>query len=1179
MQITVTCPHCEERFHVDADLRGKRMRCPQPLCRAIFEVPRETEKPPPTAPSAGVITGSVTDLIPLLPADFAEPVKAREPVAKKAPRPASQEPVVRKPSVTPAPAPEAPSDFPDDFPGDDDVLGGDPAVVEGPQEIGPGTWEAPPIRGMAEEPAPVTTMVASPPAEPVRVEAPAAGHGARRRAMLVFGVIAVLGIGAGTVGWQMVENVRAGSEADRFKQVQELYDKHEFAEANVALNKLMKDFPDSRDTRKYRLLAELISVRGDAEDAHGVAELRPALDRVLQFLSINQQEPPLKQYHADVWSTLEQVAKQLANEADAQHDADALKWARQAAAEADKFEPPADVDAKARKRDLEARFGRIATALTAHAQRQAVIAAVKQRIEHATAAGVKEARALVAAAGLQGDTELAGLLNDLVAAHRAAVKYEPAGATTQSVAIDDDALPGLLPMPFLKRGKNGRAPGGVALAMARGVLYAFEPAHGDFRWSRRVGIDTSVLPLRVPADPITPELVLVLSSDSRSVTALVAETGAVVWQHTLPQPCTGQPVLVGRSLLVPTIAGRIDEVEISEGRLLGHYDLRQRLSVGGAQQPGTSLVYFPGDDFCIYVLDANRRTCEAVLYSNHPAGSLRGVPILVRGRPLAKDAEPIKGLSGWMLLCQAKGNDAVEVRPFELPIRDPDQAPAAPIHIPGLSWFPPYHDAEKLAVATDAGLLSLWGIQKKGNRGDPLLFRLLNHDYAAGGGPGRAQVVHADVDSYWMLSGGRLHRLNNVFRPDSGPDLIAAWPQPPLLGSPLHPAQHHRDTAGRSHLLLATLALDRPICMCTAVNAASGRFAWQRQLGCIPVHPPVAVDGRVLLRDATGLLLLDPAEFAGAKTWQPLDSLLDDADHPDTLGPDDRVMVLPAAREFVQLTWSSTAAAPTLRVRHVPLTGPATAELHNLPAPPAGTAALGDGFVILPLGNGVAMRVDFNGTLVAGPNWRAPGADEQSPGHVVALGGDDFLLTDGGRGVMRVSWPGKLFQQRAVAELGARIVTPPAVLPTAAGTTPRICVADASDTLTLLDGERLDKLRSWPLPGKITAGPFVRGSAIVCVLDHRRLILLHPEEGEPREYAMIADIVGAPVLVEGMLVVADVSGHFLALNPRTGAALGAGYTMRANTAPETTPVPFGPGRLLVPLNDGTLLLLPLDKLR
>ncbi len=127
-------------------------------------------------------------------------------------------------------------------------------------------------------------------------------------------------------------------------------------------------------------------------------------------------------------------------------------------------------------------------------------------------------------------------------------------------------------------------------------------------------------------------------------------------------------------------------------------------------------------------------------------------------------------------------------------------------------------------------------------------------------------------------------------------------------------------------------------------------------------------------------------------------------------------------------------------------------------------------------------------------------------------------------------------------------------------------------------GERLQVLRRWQLAGKITAGPFVRGPAIVCVVDHKQLIGIDPEANEPfLDYAM-ADIVGAPVLVQGMLVAADVMGNFLAFDPQTGAKLGPGYTLRANTAPETAPVPFGPGRLLVPLNDGTLLLLPLEKL-
>jgi hypothetical protein len=97
-------------------------------------------------------------------------------------------------------------------------------------------------------------------------------------------------------------------------------------------------------------------------------------------------------------------------------------------------------------------------------------------------------------------------------------------------------------------------------------------------------------------------------------------------------------------------------------------------------------------------------------------------------------------------------------------------------------------------------------------------------------------------------------------------------------------------------------------------------------------------------------------------------------------------------------------------------------------------------------------------------------------------------------------------------------------------------------------------------------------------VDNKRLVGIDPERGVRWQYAM-SDIVGAPLLVDGMLVVADVSGQFQAFDPQNGKGLGAGYMLKANVAPDAAPVPFGPGRLLVPLNDGTLLLLPLASLR
>jgi outer membrane protein assembly factor BamB len=1186
MLIAAVCPRCESIFKVDEGLRGKRMRCPNPLCKAVFEVQAEGEQPAAAVPkiaepappekSPSTVTGSVMDMLPVLPAELAEPAppaleKPAESKRKDKPAAPSTAPKKAPPQVVPEPSratpawqnlpppvrstvatisPQAPPvDFPDDFP-DDDVAGSEAAVANGMLDARPSIAEAPPPRARPS----------------------------RRRPLLAIAAMLILLAGTLGVGWWVVEGARAGSEADRFNRAQELYEQQDYAEAHAVFNKLVRDFATGPGARKYRFLAQLSGVRAEAYAAEELAQLTPALEHTLQFTAVNQNEPLLKDRHLDMWQTLRRLAERLTAQADKQHERAALEAAEKAWAEAKRFQPPGEIGEK-----LVKEFARVKQALDVYDQRQEVLGTLKGLIAHVSALEVKQARDLVLAAGLKDDAEAVALLADLVQAHRAAIQYQPAITDNIDDPVDEDALPGLLVAPALVKAKVAAPDGRIALALARGVLYGLGPQRGSVRWGRRVGIDSSVLPLRVPADPITPELALVLSSDSHSVTAVVVDNGTVVWRRRLGSPCTGQPVLVGRSLLVPTLAGRVDEIEISAGRPLGHYPLGQRLTVGGARLEGTSLVFFPGDEFCVYVLDAAKRTCEEVLYANHPAGSLRGAPILLhRRRASAADKVPVKGPKDWLLLCQATGTDAVEVRPFELPIRDPDQPAGAPLRAKGLSWFAPWHDAEKLALATDAGLLSLWGIRQKGNRDDPLLFPLLKTPYpVAGRSSARAQVVHADAEGYWVLVGGKLHRLNAVMRAGSGPDLVAAGPEPMELGSPLHAAEHHENAAGRQALLLTTLARGRPSCLCSAVDAASGQLHWQRQLGCVPLHPLAVLGSKVLLRDPTGLLLLDPAAFPDkpGTAWQTAGEFA----LREPLAADDRVVLLTGASEFVQLAWSSKPGSAKLHLRIVGLTGASAIKTVDLHSSLGGTPALGDGCVLLPLADGEAVRLDrADGTLAAGPNWRAAGADEQSTGHIVALGGDEFLLTDGSRGLSRVSWPSaKVHERLQKAELSQPIIAPPAVLPAIANAKPRVCVADAADTVTLLDSERLAVLRRWPMTGKITAGPFVRGTLIVCVVDNKRLVGIDPDRDKPWQYTMVSNIVGAPLLVEDMLVAANVSGQFLALRPVDGQPIGAGkgFTLKANVAADTAPVPFGAGRLLVPLNDGTLLLLPLAKLR
>jgi hypothetical protein len=74
-------------------------------------------------------------------------------------------------------------------------------------------------------------------------------------------------------------------------------------------------------------------------------------------------------------------------------------------------------------------------------------------------------------------------------------------------------------------------------------------------------------------------------------------------------------------------------------------------------------------------------------------------------------------------------------------------------------------------------------------------------------------------------------------------------------------------------------------------------------------------------------------------------------------------------------------------------------------------------------------------------------------------------------------------------------------------------------------------------------------------------------------------IVGRPQVVEGLLVVADQSGRYLALDPAKGTPVGPGYQLRGSLAPAASPVAFGARRLLAPLSDGTALLLGLDRVQ
>jgi outer membrane protein assembly factor BamB len=198
---------------------------------------------------------------------------------------------------------------------------------------------------------------------------------------------------------------------------------------------------------------------------------------------------------------------------------------------------------------------------------------------------------------------------------------------------------------------------------------------------------------------------------------------------------------------------------------------------------------------------------------------------------------------------------------------------------------------------------------------------------------------------------------------------------------------------------------------------------------------------------------------------------------------------------------------------------------------------------------------------------------------VVFLRADEFLSTDGSRGLRRWSWrsgPNELAKLEKTIELPARLIAAPVVLPGDGGS--RVCVADVQGTVHLLQSSDGKLLRRWSLPGRITAGPFLRGQHLGVIVDHSHLVWLDPERAaEAWHYETEGTgIVGQPQLVGGLLLVADQSGHFVAIDPATGKRQGSGYRLTANVAPAAAPIAFGPQEAFAPLTDGTVLMLSLQ---
>jgi outer membrane protein assembly factor BamB len=1094
-----------------------------------------------------------------------------------------------------------------------------PEASEQPRELPPGEWEPPPVRRGAGEVGEAETHVATEPAD-THVPRVSKRHAWRLIAvisLLVFGVLGVAGV--------MIYKYVQQRESRYFEEAKKEYDQHQYGSAAAKFGDLYEKFPTSEHADEYRFLQEWSSLCSGLTDVEG--NLGEAADKFDRFLKEHKKDPSMVDMAHDAGQILLKVAKAFAernaNPTDDKpfQDAERIEQARKTV---ESFGSQALT--KAESGQIDAALGKVRVAVGLWSERQKILSQLRTQPNEKPIQAIKRAKIVLrdkekVSPGFSQDPEVQAAMAKLEEEHFASVVYKPRREAPPPGGPErpEDEAKSLLFAPLID-GAPGSADKDdpIVLALSRGVLYALRRSNGEVRWAKRVGIDTTVLPHLVPASLGSSERLLVMSADTRTLSALNTQ-GDTLWEYHVGQPVLGRPVIIKQRAYLAAYDGWVHEIELAEGNLVGRYDLGQPLTCGGAHEAGTDRLYFPADDSCVYVLDVARHRCLNILYDGHRSGSLRSEPIVIPPEG--------GGAPGFLILNQTGGLDAMRLRVFELPLEDRHAAPLAldpPAEIHGWTWFEPYQDGEKMVVLSDAGILGLFGIRQAGNK-DNALFPLLKPGgldlspflRPAGEAPasrGRSVVVQVQSDDLWVLAHGRLRQLQLAWNDKSGPVAVPGWEAPRVLGSPLHAPQCIPDRTGRSTFYLVTQPLERQTSLASGVDD-TGKILWQRQLGLVCQGEPLALKSPqggpsllLVLDQGGGLFTLDatvPADKLRSKSWQSIAPALDD-------NPRFPVMLLPAPDGQSAYEIAAPGQGKSLVVRHIEwavgerrlvftqreitLMPPAGGG----PMLPAGMPAVVGAQLIVPMGESYLVRVPLpipedKPRFESGPTWRARQAPPNAPGYVLALGGDRFLTTDGARGLAVWEWPMDKPQQPLpetrgdlTLELDYRVVAPPLLLPAKSGSAPQVLVADSAGVLHLLglaDDGSLQRNREWDLKGQFTGGPFLRvladGVRIGCVLDQRRLVWLDPTRPEPLwSYPIDGEvIVGSPQVIEDMLVLAFQSGRYVGLDLKSGAAKGPGYTLRASVAPAATPVPFSPGLMFTPLSDGTALLLPLKHLR
>ena len=705
----------------------------------------------------------------------------------------------------------------------------------------------------------------------------------------------------------------------------------------------------------------------------------------------------------------------------------------------------------------------------------------------------------------------------------------------------------------------------VFFALARGILHAFDPA-GTLLWARRLGVDSHRLPGRID----TPQpLRIAVSTEDNTLLALEEFTGQVRWKYPVGQDIVAPLAIVERTVapeapgrhcgLLPTADGEIHVLELVLGKPLGRYQVGHPLTVGGAYDRRTGVVFFPADATRIFAIDPaavddpHRPACRGVLFTNHSSGALRCEPAVI-GR--------------YLIVSEASELEHTRLRAFEIResgLLDPTAVPCEEVALEGWTWFEPHSTPDRLTLITDRGHLGIFGLNL--DNPDEALYRIVPDWNTNRPAPFRALAVDAQEHLLWIMAGGVLEQLAvDVVRQEVRSVWQRSTASLSLAGFPVHKAQMDRFA---TRFFLATMSESGRVFQLTAVDSESGNRLWGRQLGLNLLGDPLVWEDGAMLIDRSGRTVTVRSD----SYWAGGEALPEGADDSQLM----RLGNTPQPTHLCVPLDGGTRLAICRVELDRPAPGPTWTTL-KLPDPLNGRPCVCGDFLVVPCSDGLLYHIRWKGDGENGNRPLSFGTGSNNRLDLVSLSSEAILLIDGRRHLRRLEFRTEDAWTRW-DEIGSefephgdetRFAGRPLVV------LDRLFVFDTEGTLYCLEADDPGRcLASWPLSLSVTRGPVLRDGRLVAVVGDRRLICLAAEaRSEVEQPLWISEpfggrIRGMPVLAGDTLLVADNSRQLTGIRLADGEKVWS-VRLRTSLGPSATPVPCADGKMLVPLSDGTL---------